>query len=106
MISLPSNAEGIDSTWILVGFLNPRLAHDSHNCGIIPREANVRVVVGSPSELGSGEGERDTLDVGEGDRDGPADDDASDDMVLDLRGRCDDLVSQVVYMKDKNFQKV
>jgi hypothetical protein len=92
IISRPSSAEGIDSTWIGVGFLNPRVVHDAHSSGIIPREENVWVVVSIPSGW-SGEVDRvwsDEPDAkgrisssseGEGEREGPAELDCGDDIL-------------------------
>jgi len=86
MMSLPSSAAGIASTWIPVGFLNPSWAHDLHSSGEMPREAKVRSETSTPLS-GAGEGEREPEDdpEGEAERDGPASDDAGDDMVDDER---------------------
>ena len=65
MMSLFSNAGGMDSTWIGVGALKPSEAHDLHSSGMIPREANVRVgsmvvpLTSSSPWLMEGDGERD-----------------------------------------------
>jgi hypothetical protein len=45
---------------MLEGFLKPSAAHDLHNSGMIPSEANVRVETSTPFS-GTGEGERDPL---------------------------------------------
>ena len=75
----------MDSTWILEGFLKPSAAHDVHSSGMIPREAKVRVETSTPFSSG-GEGEREPLgdavgDDVECDLDGPASEDAGEDIV-------------------------
>lgn len=85
MISLPCKALGIDSTWIGVGRLKPKVAHDSHNSGIIPNSANVFELVSIPSAA-AGEGDRalEAGGLGERDPDAELDEPASEEADADM----------------------
>ena len=69
--------------------MKPSDAHDAHNSGLMPNEANVLDDTSTPFS-GGGEAEPEAdlarFPSGDCDRDGPADDDATEDMSECFRG--------------------